>query len=155
MGKIVTRKNYWIADDYTETSEYRLMLYSREINPTWIYLLFNKETGLTKIGITTNMRERKRNLQNSCGAKLELLACAQMEPDYSPRAADIEKYIHGCFSEKRKVGEWFSLSVRDIIQVAMIFTRIRPCHILKSERGAWNPFSTKNTIRTYFFLIKQ
>ena len=149
-----TTKSYWIADDYTSTFRYKTMLYIRESKPTWIYLLFNKETGLTKIGITTNIKERKRSLQNSCGTKLELLACALMEPDYSPMAAEIEKYLHECFSEKRKVGEWFNLSVRDIIQAATVFTRICPGDILRSERGMWNPFRTKNTIRTYFFLTE-
>lgn len=149
------RKNYWIADDYTDTFRYKTVSYDRENKWTWIYLLFNKETGLTKIGITTNIKVRTRNLENSCGTKLELLACALMEPNYSPKAAEIEKYIHGCFSEKRKVGEWFSLSVRDIIQIGIFFTRIRPCDILKSSRGMWRPFHTKNTVRTYFFLTKQ
>lgn len=150
-----TPKSYWIADDYTSTFRYKNMLYIRESKWMWIYLLFNKETGLTKIGITTNMKERKRSLQNSCGTKLELLACALMEPDYSPKAAEIEKYLHECFSEKRKVGEWFSLSVRDIIQAAMLFSCVCPGDILRSERGMWNPFDSKNTIRRHFHLIKQ
>ena len=150
-----SHKNYWIADDYTDALRYKTVSYDRENKWTWVYLLFNKETGLTKIGITTNIKVRKRNIENSCGTKLELLACALMEPDYSPKATDVEKYLHECFSEKRKVGEWFSLSVRDIIQAAMVFSCICPGDILRSERGMWNPFGVKNTIRRHFHFIKQ
>ena len=144
------RKNYWIADDYTGTLAYRHMRYIRESKNTRVYLIFNKETGLTKIGISTNVKNRKRNLENSCGVKLELLLHATMEADYSPKAADVEKYLHRHFSKKRKVGEWFNLSVRDIIQVARLFTAIRPRDLLYSPRGKYNPFSKKDTVSCYF-----
>ncbi|WP_315969906.1 GIY-YIG nuclease family protein [Escherichia coli] len=65
------------------------------------------ETGLTKIGYSSNIPQRIKSLGNSgpdC-LKLECLI---------PGGRETENMLHRKFAAKRKHGEWFALSKDDI-----------------------------------------
>ena len=68
-----------------------------------VYLIHNPLFGLTKIGISNNVKTRLTNLESSCGVSLELfyytLPCDNSEL--------IEKEMHETFKNDRAKGEWF------------------------------------------------
>ena len=68
-----------------------------------VYLIHNPLLGITKIGISNNVKNRLINLESSCGVSLELfyytLPCDNSE--------SIEKEMHEIFKDDRAKGEWF------------------------------------------------
>jgi predicted GIY-YIG superfamily endonuclease len=72
-----------------------------------LYALHNPDSGLTKIGITDNLRRRVDDLENACGSQFTVLhyvvgnrwtiECREME-------------LHERFDVQRRVGEWFRLT---------------------------------------------
>lgn len=69
------------------------------------YWLFNHKTDYHKIGITKNIKKRKKILENQSGVKLKLIARIQSES-----APQLELLIHNFFKSSRKRGEWFDLN---------------------------------------------
>jgi hypothetical protein len=65
-----------------------------------VYFLLNPDTGLVKIGYTTNLSRRWAALENGSGCALQLLATFDGE-------LSLESRLHGEFREYRRVGEWF------------------------------------------------
>lgn len=68
-----------------------------------VYLIHNPLFGLTKIGISNNVKVRLNSLESSCGVSLELfyytLPCDNSEI--------IEKEMHETFKNDKAKGEWF------------------------------------------------
>ena len=69
----------------------------------YIYVLFNKLTGLTKIGITDDIDRRVKQLENQTGCELNIIAWAILFC-----APELEKLLHSMFRNKRAQGEWFN-----------------------------------------------
>ena len=70
-----------------------------------LYIIHNPTLQLTKIGITNNIKRRKRQLECASGTKLELYYYT----DYYHRAKLIEQSLHQYFHTNRKEGEFFSI----------------------------------------------
>ena len=68
--------------------------------PTYVYALQAVVSGLVKVGITTDIKKRKRDLQNGCGQSLNLLMLVE-------GTTELEKSIHSAFKDHRLEGEWF------------------------------------------------
>lgn len=103
---------------------------------TGVYVIYNPATRLTKIGITGNLSERKRNIETACGSELEVLLWLLPEPGYDESAHYIEATLHAILKEKRARGEWFRLGVRDIIQLRNVFYRIGGADMI--EHSCWS-----------------
>lgn len=71
----------------------------------YIYILYNPESNLVKIGRTKNPYKRFTTLSNQNGSKFRYYISNQMFIDEI-----IEKIMHNKFSFKRKCGEWFSIT---------------------------------------------
>ncbi len=84
---------------------------------THLYVILNKDSGLCKIGITNNVKERLRTLTNQSGCDLHLLFDVWFECLYDESNIIAESYLHKYFKDKRKSGEWFSLSPRDLVLI--------------------------------------
>ncbi|EAB6379051.1 GIY-YIG nuclease family protein [Salmonella enterica subsp. enterica serovar Altona] len=84
----------------------RVMEDQRKEEPQ-VYVLSSKMTGLTKIGYSSNIPQRIKALGNA-GPDSLTLECL------IPGGRDTESMLHRKFAEKRKHGEWFSLSSSDI-----------------------------------------
>lgn len=69
-----------------------------------VYFLFNHKSNLTKIGITSNLSRRKKELEYQCGVILELIHII-----YTPHAEYLENVYHKYYQEFKEVGEFFSL----------------------------------------------
>lgn len=88
-----------------------------------LYVIYNLEINITKIGITEIPTRRVLDLQNTCGCELKLI-------HYTLPLLDAEKYekiCHNKLKDYRRFGEWFNISheqaasiVRDIVSSAPI-----------------------------------
>ena len=83
--------------------------------------MFNNVTNLNKIGITKNIKNRIRSLETSSGVNLDLLLAIDLQEDYDEKAGLIELMLHDFYKNKRGVGEWFNLNVKDVIQIRTLF----------------------------------
>lgn len=68
------------------------------------YLIFDKLSGLTKIGKTRNIKARLSTLSTS-NLNLGLIYVEQI---------DMEKQLHTLFKDKRVGKEWFDLKKEDV-----------------------------------------
>lgn len=115
-------------------------------NCTCVYLFLNESSGLCKIGVTNNPRTRLRQLECSSGMSLSPLIFIELQPDYDENAHFLEKYLHEYFKSKRQFGEWFNLSIRDIIQIKNLFWFIEGENIIDNVKfyltksGTYMPF---------------
>lgn len=78
-----------------------------------VYVLRNTATDMVKIGVTNSIERRLAELQNASGCEIvvEFLSLK------SDNAQKIEKKLHQHFKEKRGLGEWFSISHQEVIEV--------------------------------------
>lgn len=90
----------------------------------WVYLIHNPVSKLTKIGITDNPKKRIDKIRTESGIDVWFLfgLCLQEEYDESPMY--VESWLHAHFKNKRRIGEWFELSYRDIIYTTELFMEI-------------------------------
>ena len=71
-----------------------------------LYIVHNKSNGLTKIGITEDLRRRINQIDRSCGARVDLVSWAVID-----HAESMEKFLHATFDAYRVLGEWFALDM--------------------------------------------
>jgi hypothetical protein len=100
----------------------------------YVYVILNQDSGLFKIGITNNLKERFRQLKNQSGANLHLLLSLGCERGYDERNKVLESWLHEQYKPKRVVGEWFKLTPRDLVEIRRIGAFIADCeyHPLKT-----------------------
>lgn len=72
------------------------------------YLIYNETSGLHKIGRSVNIYNRLNSLRSQYSPLLELSA-------YLDR--DVEGELHKLYMKKRVHGEWFNLSLDDILDI--------------------------------------
>lgn len=75
-----------------------------------IYLVKNSETGLHKIGITTNIKARVSSLKSQYSATVMLVHFRLIDG-----AGSLEHSLHRRFIGKHSFGEWFDLRDEDIV----------------------------------------
>ena len=75
----------------------------------YLYIVYNRKTKLTKIGITENLERRISQIENGIGGGVEFIAWSKFKS-----AEKTEKFLHSIFQEKRKSGEWFNLDKNEI-----------------------------------------
>lgn len=77
-----------------------------------VYVIYNYEFNISKIGITTDMPSRLLNLMSGCGCDLELLYTTPPISNYNI----IERDAHLFFKDKRRqYGEWFNMDGSEAI----------------------------------------
>jgi hypothetical protein len=72
------------------------------------YIIYNPNNELYKIGMSKNVYNRFSQLKNEVAPNIELIAYC--ENDY-------ESEIHFKYKEKRRFGEWFSLTMDDVLDI--------------------------------------
>jgi flagellar biosynthesis GTPase FlhF len=65
-----------------------------------LYFVYNRYTGLIKIGISDNFLMRLKNLECAAGVRLDTIGTLG-------GGADLEAGLHASFYATREVGEWF------------------------------------------------
>ena len=89
-----------------------------------LYLIFNPLTECTKIGISADPFRRFRELQNGSGTELWFLFRIEFALEIDASAKFIERYIHKHFAEYRVKGEWFYLSLRNLVAIRSLLWEI-------------------------------
>ena len=84
----------------------------------WLYFIGEswpalKVPATVKIGISSNVRQRLASFQTSNCRDLQLIYCRQV-----PTAPAVEKWIHDRFWSKRIRGEWFEITLEEIMWCA-------------------------------------
>jgi hypothetical protein len=94
-------------------------------NDSYLYLFYNHDTKLYKVGITNyDPDKRLCKIQNESGCNLTLIMYYLGAAQIDTCAAHIEEYIHNYFKEKRKKGEWFDFTNRDLIAIRVLIWHI-------------------------------
>ena len=96
----------------------------KEGDPDHLYVLYNQYTGYTKIGITNNTNRRFKELSLASGIMHEVLMYAEFQIDYDEAPKEVELFLHNYFKDKRILGEWFNLSIRDFVQIRNLIWRL-------------------------------
>lgn len=119
-----------------------------------IYLIHNHLLGLTKIGISGNVKTRFINLESSCGVSLELfyytLPCDNSEI--------IEKEMHEMFKNDKAKGEWFRTDKEILKQELLKKKLIIPVFVSMFLRGiSINKIASINDVSRQYIqkLLKQ
>lgn len=78
-----------------------------------LYVVFNPELNITKIGISANVQARLSSLRGDSGCDLQLIYYS------SPisAAAVFEGRAHEILADKRKIGEWFNVDPQEAVRV--------------------------------------
>lgn len=119
-----------------------------------IYLIHNHLLGLTKIGISGNVKTRLIGLESSCGVSLELfyytLPCDNSEI--------IEKEMHEMFKNDKAKGEWFRTDKEILKQELLKKKLIIPVFVSMFLRGmSINKIASINDVSRQYIqkLLKQ
>jgi hypothetical protein len=70
----------------------------------YVYVLATEDFKFIKIGTTKSIKQRIRNIQSGCPFPLNFWTCIR-----TPKAKEVEKYLHSAYSKYRTNGEWFCL----------------------------------------------
>ena len=92
--------------------------YNFDENPdkeNYIYLMFNPRSGLTKIGRNINPQNREKTLQGE-DPNTQIIALWKAD-------RKVEKILHQNFDQKRKRGEWFNLSITELLSIKEIMNK--------------------------------
>ena len=99
----------------------------------FVYLIRSDEDGLYKVGISKSPSKRLEQLQTGNSSKLTLI-----ETFKSDHARKIEQGIHNFFRSMKIHGEWFEISMNEVVMFNEYCKRIDSTisHLKKS----YNPF---------------
>jgi hypothetical protein len=87
----------------------------------YVYLIYNKDNSLYKIGITKDFQSRFRGLVTQSGCSLELVISIHLEMGRDPSNKRIESFMHTYHKSRHVVGEWFSLSSYNVRMIGALF----------------------------------
>ena len=134
-------RKVYLNEFYSQELPYPLddnQIFDNDNQARYVYLFANPVTKLCKIGITKNVRDRFMKLRNSAGVNLISLIVLDLEFNYDEKAILIEEILHKYFKEKRKVGEWFNLNLKDIIEIRNLFWGIEGSDIQDNVKEGLN-----------------
>jgi hypothetical protein len=89
-----------------------------------VYLFYNQNTGLYKIGISHNYISRLKQLIAQSGCDIKTVIVLELEANYDEKRDIVEKNLHEYFADKRKNGEWFNFNIKDLVAIQQLFYRI-------------------------------
>ena len=84
---------------------------------SYLYLVHNKFTRLTKVGITNNINSRINQLSAQNGVTLDHVIHLECAKGIDANVKWLESFIHSHFDNKRKIGEWFDFNLRDVVEI--------------------------------------
>lgn len=112
----------WLTDFYKSKVKYPLN--QTEDDTRCVYVIYSGSSGLFKIGISNNYNQRLMQIRAQSGMKIYEVIIIWLEPGRDEPAKIIETTLHEFFKSKRIVGEWFSLSIKDLIQIKNLFWEV-------------------------------
>lgn len=83
----------------------------RKLFSTFIYFIYEIDSDLVKIGVTSNIKKRIGSIKSPNNKVLELKFCIEIQKDYQDGSFSLgnklEKIIHKHLNKRRISGEWF------------------------------------------------
>lgn len=123
--QIALLPNYCLVEWYSKKVKYPLKTngsyFTENIKPGFVYVVKNHDTGFYKIGITNSLNNRLRQLTTQSGCKLSLVLMIELHYDYDEEPSLVESNLHLYFTNKRIVGEWFNLDLKDLLRIRKLF----------------------------------
>ena len=110
MKEYLNKMHLCTIDDATEDS-------LRGNVHDYVYLLYNPLNKQVKIGRTQNLQNRLKQLRTQGGCNYNLIVAIDLETGYDENSEWLEAFLHEHFKDKRRIGEWFELSVRDVVAI--------------------------------------
>ncbi len=117
MDKLI---DYYYANNITCPNNKRDRDFMKINWVQFVYVIYNPCNNLTKIGFTTDIGSRYNSLRSQTGCELEIKLIIQLGY-YDDNAKYIESKLHSYYSKKRKIGEWFNLTNKDIKEIENLF----------------------------------
>ena len=87
----------------------------------WVYLFFNTDSKLFKIGKTIDPYSRSRAISTSSGTNVKIVLAIELSPEIDDSADYLEKMLHLFFHKFRVSGEWFSFGIREVVSIKNLF----------------------------------
>lgn len=84
--------------------------------PRYCYVLKNENNGLFKIGRTSDLFGRIRQINTQGGGGISLLFAAEIYT-FNTSERVLESVLHCYYKNKKVIGEWFSLESKDIFDI--------------------------------------
>ena len=109
-----------------------------------VYVFFNPLNNLCKIGLTSNIKQRWDALCAQSGMRLWKIITITLEPDIDICNKDLERILHSYFKNKRQIGEWFNLNIKDILQIRQLFWYIEGLDIDDCVKECFLGFKKQN-----------
>ena len=75
-----------------------------------VYLMYNNNTDLYKIGITNNINRRLSQIKTQSGCEIDLIEYFHVCIFYGLDSKSIEEELHKTYKKSRVVGEWFKFT---------------------------------------------
>ena len=79
----------------------------RYFNQRQVVYIFKSKNGMSKVGVTSNIRSRISQIRSGSGFEIEKMACSL--PMLPQEARAIESIILNHFSSKKGIGEWLKI----------------------------------------------
>lgn len=95
----------------------------------FLYLIYNRYTKLTKVGVTDNINNRLNQLTNQNGVDLDLVMFIECAEEIDVNVKWLEEFIHSHFNAKRQKGEWFNFDIRDAVSVRSLLWHVHGDYI--------------------------
>jgi len=104
----------------------------------WVYVIYNPLNNTFKIGKSIgDFRERIRRISTQSGVDLVHVISVSLEKDIDESCHFLEKWLHEQFKSKRTMGEWFKLSLRDLVCIKQLFWLIEGDMIFDDIKENW------------------
>lgn len=87
----------------------------------YVYVIYSPITQLYKIGISKDVKKRLTDIQNIGGLPVIPILCCELEIGSDASNYGMEKFLHNEYKNKRVIGEWFSLTKRDLVYIRTLF----------------------------------
>lgn len=92
--------------------------------PYIVYVFYNRQTNLFKIGITGNLKTRVQQISTQSGCVVELVISIFLQPGYDEPAKYVERFLHNYLKPCRVLGEWFRLTKKQLYEIEELFFEI-------------------------------
>lgn len=95
----------------------------------YLYMIYNRFTKLTKVGVTNSMTNRLNQLSAQNGVDLDLVMYLELEVGIDISAKWLEEFVHSYFKKQRQRGEWFDFNLRNAVELRSLLYYIHGEHI--------------------------
>lgn len=96
-----------------------ILIHARPVE--WVYVIYNPDNNLYKIGETSEPEHRLSNLRTASGCDLKPIIRIRLEPLWDEKSKIVERTLHKFFKDKRRIGEWFELNDDDVNIIKELF----------------------------------